>query len=160
MNKKISPRKQFSNAVKKNDIATVKQLINERKVKPEAYNNSAITEAARLGYSEIVYFLLQQKNVDQSVYGFYSLNHAIYNEDQKTINILLNDQNTNFSKSYYAGGRVKGIILSEIRDNEDFTWLLKLFMKNHYFRKEIKALYPDRYQKLLKYEVKEKISAF
>lgn len=154
----LTPRRKFTEAVLKNDLDMVKQLVWDKKVKPEGYNNSAITEAAKKGHADMVAFLLKQPHVDQSACNFYCLNRSINNQDYKMMEILLNDVHTDFSKNDYAVNKISNLPHSHQKNYSHKTF--QLFMKNKYFREALKNKYFTIYNLFITEEVKDKVSNF
>lgn len=63
--KKLTLLKIFSNAIKNNDLKTVKKLVESKKVKPEAYGDYTIYQAFQKGfYSKIPKIIIIEEKME------------------------------------------------------------------------------------------------
>ena len=126
--KKLTPRKIFTKAIKNNDLKTVKELVESKKVKPEAYGDSAIYQASQKGFYQIVEYLLQQEQVSQDTCGLYCIHEAVRAYHFKTLEALLQDKLEYTEKHNFV--RAIKVLLSHESDSQHYHKLFKSFFSS------------------------------
>lgn len=159
MTQKLSPRKAFIYAIQNNDLNTVKELVESKKVKPSGYHNLALNEAIKYNYPDIVEYLLKQKNV---FWHLESIQQCLSHSYLKVLKVLLVSENDNRILEEVASLIVKEIVYRQIFFIEkglekDFLEILHVFATKKLYKKSFKQKFPEEYKKII---LKEKIREF
>jgi hypothetical protein len=142
----------LSKAIKNNDYKIVKKILNEKKINPAGYRNSALTNASYNGYTKIVKLLLEDSRVDQTAYDFYCINRACEHKYYGIIKLLIQDTKVDFSS--VCGNLLFNAIYSK---NIKLSLLL---CTNKYFFEALKKFHPKEYNLLMIKKMKKKVSSF
>jgi hypothetical protein len=149
MNIEFKERK-FLRAINTNDVYSTKKIIKE--IDPSFSNNLAIKIVSELGFLEITEILLNDPRIDPSCDHNYSISIASENNHFNVVNLLLKDSRVD--PSDYKNSAI------EIADKYENTRMLFLLWSDQRIKKTLKKDHLAIYNKLIKYDIQEKINSF
>ncbi|KAJ3259378.1 hypothetical protein HK103_002281 [Boothiomyces macroporosus] len=89
---RVDPSSCDNEAIRKTTNSSIcLMLMNDKRVDPTARNNEALSQAVKLGKSDIVEILLQDHRVDPTFNNYDFLTTALQSNDTATLEILLRD---------------------------------------------------------------------
>ena len=159
MPKPLAPRQAFINAIEKNNLNLVVELVESKQVKPSGYHNIAIEKAVEHAHPEIEEYLLKQENVS---FKWWLIKDAISNRHLKVLKVLLNSETNNDVLENLQENILKKTFSYEKRFmkedlKEDFLDIIQIFSKKSVFKKIFKSDFPAEYSKFI---LKNKITEF